>query len=318
MGAEFTLQERAALFALMADGAEDTVIKTDRNGFVLTATPTLDGLGVNLPGMLIGPHLRDLVAPSHARLLDQLHAETMAGQGSPDWHEFPGAHPARSDNWFALRMHPLRDPEGRSYGTICLIRSIADRKSLERKVFEAELTDPLTGLTNRMAFKAMLSHLAESRATGCLALFQIDWFMALNLRHGEMACDELLCAFAGLLRELTRREDILSRIGGDRFGVLMPRLDPQEAARLAEAVTDTVAALGHSRIIDAPGLTVSAGIASIAPTLDATLERAEMALFGARAKGRSRVEISASDGGHDTAQFRARNPIFLAFGRPRA
>ncbi|MFM5954965.1 MAG: GGDEF domain-containing protein [Novosphingobium sp.] len=295
MSVEFTLQERAALFGLVADGTSDIVIKCDRRGFVLTASPSLDGLGVNLPGLLIGPHLRDLVRRNHAPALEALHRATLAGRGNRDWHEFPGSSRDCALPWFAVRMRPLCDRDGGVYGTLSVLRSVTDRKSLEERLFTAELTDPLTRLTNRPAFKAMLEHLVASGARGCLALFDIDLFMTLNLRHGQAAGDDLLCAFAGLLRDLTRREDIISRIGGERFAVLMPQLSPDAAAEHCRPVVETLAGLGHVQMADSPPVTASVGVTPIAHSLDRTIKRAEISLFTAKAKGRSRVEVDGAD-----------------------
>jgi len=154
------------------------------------------------------------------------------------------------------------------------------------------MTDPLTRLTNRMAFVSMLEYMVCSKAGGTLALFDLDHFMTLNMRYGQSAGDEMLCAFSDLLRDIVRREDIISRIGSERFGVLLPGLDPEQACEVCQPVVDTLAVLGRPDQAECFGITASAGIAPISGTVDRTMKHAELALFAAKAKGRSRVECA--------------------------
>ena len=109
------------------------------------------------------------------------------------------------------------------------MRCIEERRSFESRLFAATMTDTLTGLTNRRAFVAMLRHLVAHGARGSVAMFDIDHFRALNLRHGQSAGDEVLAGFAQLLRTLTRPDDIISRVGGESFAVLMPDTTPEQA-----------------------------------------------------------------------------------------
>lgn len=287
MGLEFTLHERSALYGMLADNADDVIVKSDARGFVLSASPALACFGVELPAMLFGPHIRDLVSSKHATALEEQHAAVLAGQGQGQWQEYRGA----DGGWFEIRMSALRDERGRPYGVLSMMRSVTERKLLEERLFTAELTDPLTRLTNRVAFNAMLDYLIGSGAEGCLALFDLDHFMTLNMAYGHAAGDDLLRAFADLLGSMTRCDDILSRVGGERFAVLMPQIDALSARELCEPIIETLAALGRGAR-DCP-VTASCGITPIAGTLDQTIKRAELALFMAKAKGRSRVEIDS-------------------------
>jgi diguanylate cyclase (GGDEF)-like protein len=141
----------------------------------------------------------------------------------------------------------------------------------------------------------MLEHMVTGKSGGCLALFDLDHFMTLNMRYGQAAGDEMLVAFADLLRSLARCEDIISRIGAERFGLLLPGLSPDEAAALCQPIVETLAGLGRVALADGFCITTSAGVAPIDHSLDRTLKRAEVSLFMAKARGRSRVETSCDD-----------------------
>ena len=107
---------------------------------------------------------------------------------------------------------------------------------------EQAVRDGLTGLYNRRFFEETLGdHTAAARRYGrelSLVLFDLDRFKQVNDTHGHMAGDAVLRAFADGLRTCARRADILCRIGGDEFAVILPETGrpgaEQFAARIAE------------------------------------------------------------------------------------
>jgi GGDEF domain-containing protein len=169
--------------------------------------------------------------------------------------------------------------EGPADLALALRRSNEERRSLEDRLFVAAMTDPLTRLTNRDAFTRMLHHLAEARVRGHLALFDLDHFRSINLRHGHSGGDRVLVATARLMRALLGPDDIISRIGGGSFGVLLPD-------------SDEVRARSGCGLPSGLRLTASAGLARIAGSADMALRSAELALLAAKSHGRSRVECT--------------------------
>jgi diguanylate cyclase (GGDEF)-like protein/PAS domain S-box-containing protein len=292
MGVQLTPAEGFALYGLLAETGTDIILKTDRRGFVVHATPALELLGFALPDMLFGPHLAELAAPSHVDALRAEHAAVIAGRRSAQWTEFPARMADGRTAWFELQLRPLSGEQGRVYGALGVMRNVDERRALEERLFAAAMTDPLTGLTNRPAFQAMLGHLvSHSGADASVALFSIDHFKAINLRYGQQTGDTVLTAFADLLRAVLRGQDIISRVGNRRFAVLLPHTAPHEAALLCRRVLATLTDLGGGSGEDGLPVTASAGVARIGGTLDATVRRAELALFLARAKGGNRLEI---------------------------
>jgi diguanylate cyclase (GGDEF)-like protein len=290
MSVEFTLQERSALFGLLAENSTDIILKTDRRGFVLDGSSGIGRLGLTLPAMLFGPHLRDLFHPACGDLIAAEHDAVIERRANSGWLELPALLPDGGCHWREVQLSCLVDPVGRAYGSLVMSRCIAVRKSLEDRLFAAHYTDPLTRLTNRLAFVSMLDHLATRPDGGCLALFDLDRFAALNLRHGQGAGDDMLCATADLLRAMTRNEDTISRIDGERFGVLLPGLSVEESVEECRPIVETMAAAGAPAHAGEFPITVSVGVAAIDRSTDYTLKRAEIALCIAKAKGRSRVE----------------------------
>lgn len=291
MDMKFTLKERSALYRLLAETTNDIIIKTDRAGYILHASPAIQQLGFAMPAMLIGPHLIDLVHPARAHAIRAEHDAAIRGRQNAAWLEFPALTGAQEPCWFEIQIRSLRDGAGGIYGALSIMRNIDERKALEERLFAAELTDPLTGLTNRKAFMEMLRYIIGKRIGGYLAIFKIDHFKSINLRFGHRNGDRVLIAFADLRRQSLRREHIVSRIGGETLGVLMPGSCARQAEDACQGVIDILAQASREEFSGDLTLTASAGLAEIGTSLDGTIKRAEIALFLARAKGRNRLEL---------------------------
>lgn len=287
---DLTLTEGSVLCGLLAETERDIVIKVDREGFVVHASAAIERLGLDLDDMLIAPHLADLAEPAQAEKLRAFLEVVMRGGNATGWFEFAARMAAGETNWFTLQLRPLLDGEGQAYGAIGIMRSIEERRALEERLFTATLTDPLTGLANRRAFQMMLRHLIRKRQSGTLALFDIDHFRAINLRHGASAGDRVLAAFADFLRGALRHDHIVARIGGESFAVLLPGHDLAAAGDIAAAVLAALAQASPPRLSNEPRLSASVGLVGLRLSADDTLRRADLALLAAKGRGRGRIE----------------------------
>jgi diguanylate cyclase (GGDEF)-like protein len=181
-------------------------------------------------------------------------------------------------------------------GSVGLILLLAHRIA----VLDAERTtatelsrrDPLTGLWNRRAFDSRFLEdfsLAKrhSRPLSLLVL-DVDNFKAYNDAFGHPAGDELLQSVARLISGHMRDTDLVARIGGEEFAVVLPETDLAGALVLAERVREEVERLSHFR----RPVTVSIGVATLdRGTKDGAtlLKRADIALYRAKQEGRNRV-----------------------------
>ena len=289
MKTELTPQENGILHSVLAEDLEEIVLKTDYRGVITYASTDLAKLGVASAQNETG--IGELTTPEHARALETLHTSVVVGQPSSAPVEFPISGSGTGPRWFQLRIRALRDDKGDTYGALCVLRAVDERRRLEEELFAASLTEPLTGLTNRGAFISMLKHMTDQHMGGTLTLIDIDHLRAINLKQGLEAGDAVLRTCAEQLRRLTRPEDILSQIGGGSFTILQPGLTPDEAR---PACRDLLAALAKSTLQGEAGrftATASGGIARIGGSHENTIKRAELALFLAKAQGRNRAEI---------------------------
>lgn len=178
----------------------------------------------------------------------------------------------------------------------------AHRRALEltEELHRLATTDVLTGLPNRrqlmFALETEVRRAARSGRPLTLALLDIDHFKAINDTHGHPAGDAVLVAVAEVLREVTRGGDLLGRFGGEEFAVLMPETTLDQARLAAERLRKAIV----RRRMDYPDgsaghITVSTGVARLVgeEPLDRLVQRADAALYEAKAAGRNLVKLAA-------------------------
>jgi diguanylate cyclase (GGDEF)-like protein/PAS domain S-box-containing protein len=277
--------ECSALYRLVAASPTDLVVKTDRRGRIVHATPASASLGLAFAGDPVGRHLLELIHESYADIVLAEHCLALAGSRGSGWIELLAVTQDGGQQWMELKLGGVPGGDG----VLGIMRSIEDRRALENRLFVAAMTDGLTGLTNRSAFTRMLAHLVETGAPGHLALFDLDHFRTINLRHGHSGGDRVLVAFARLLRTLLRADDILSRIDGGTFGVLLPEASQREANAACGRVIEAMGEMGATAV-GGHRFSASAGVAPFVRSADRTLREAELALLAAKAHGRARVE----------------------------
>ncbi len=160
--------------------------------------------------------------------------------------------------------------------------------------------DPLTGVHNRRSLEYLGAHaiaMAARRGRGvALLLIDADHFKRVNDEHGHDAGDAALRALVGIVRGQARDEDVLGRLGGEEFVLLLPEADEAAAVALAERVRAAVAAapvdVGGARV----ALRVSIGVAAWAQGGDdwrGLLRNADRALYEAKRRGRDRVQAAS-------------------------
>lgn len=189
------------------------------------------------------------------------------------------------------------DDEGRPVGVIGVLTDISDRKAMERELRRLAITDPLTGAFNRRHFLATAdTELERALRYGnplTLLMLDVDFFKAINDNHGHAMGDEALRRLVETLRKALRDIDIIGRLGGEEFAVLLPETGLAGALITAERLRAQVAnlrlALPEGGLLD---FTVSIGIA--APhgedsSVEAVLAAADKALYLAKEQGRNRV-----------------------------
>ncbi|WP_247875490.1 diguanylate cyclase [Azospirillum sp. TSH100] len=180
-----------------------------------------------------------------------------------------------------------------------VLRDIRERKLQEERLWQLANLDPLTGLLNRRAFMERGAALLEegwrlSRPVSVL-MVDADHFKAVNDGFGHQAGDDVLRTLADILKSAVRGGDLIGRLGGEEFAIILPGADGADADRIAERL------LADVRQAQVPvagrmlAITVSIGISVTRrrSTLDDLLAAADRALYAAKTAGRDRRAMAA-------------------------
>jgi diguanylate cyclase (GGDEF)-like protein len=194
----------------------------------------------------------------------------------------------------------LRGGVNQYLGRVWFFRDISERRKNEARLRELARRDSLTGVSNRgHLFDRAADELLRARRYRrplTVLMLDLDHFKLINDQHGHAAGDRVLRVACRRWIQLLRSMDLLGRIGGEEFAVLMPETD-LEAGR---AAADRLRAAVADRPISARGVqihcTVSAGITVLRDddkSVEEALRRADTALYRAKEAGRNRVETDS-------------------------
>jgi diguanylate cyclase (GGDEF)-like protein len=183
-----------------------------------------------------------------------------------------------------------------NYASIALEREAYYSLSEELKTIS--MTDSLTGLFNRRYFLQRLMEEVErvKRHNECFVIFivDIDNFKAFNDKYGHLAGDEILKSTSRSLREAVRAIDVVSRIGGEEFGVILPRTNKEDSFIIADRIRKSVERLRlpEEKFAIKEGLTVSIGMSEYpydAENAEELIHNADKAMYLAKSLGKNKV-----------------------------
>ena len=292
-------QSQAWVESLAADITDYALTALDRDGRVQSWNPSVGRVtgfdaqhSVGQPYALFYP----ATSLSATRLHDRLHEAIRDGWCLDEgWlHRADGTR-----FWGSCLIAPLSAAEqpladGPAFSLI--IRDLSDRKDAHQALHQAVSCDHLTGIANRRAFfEAANCELQRWQRTPrplSLVLLDADHFKAINDRHGHAAGDSVLRHLAATMGKTLRGMDLVARVGGEEFAILLPESDADGARAFATRLCQMIAA----QTVDVDGVairvTVSAGTATMDASIDSIdllMKRADTAMYAAKASGRNRV-----------------------------
>jgi len=230
---------------------------------------------------------------------------------------------------------PLTDPHGKRFGTLCVasedarefsaadlqlltafggvvsndicVRSAAhyavgDLLRLEQEkceLFELATIDPLTKALNRRSFEKFanreFARFLREKTYFTTLMLDIDHFKRVNDEHGHAVGDQVIAKFVSVITKCVRQEDLVGRLGGEEFGILMPYSTVPELKLRAEAIRQRIAAApcsyaGEDIQVSA---SIGVGIAHARDSVSSVLSRADNALYEAKDQGRDRIVVTA-------------------------
>ncbi|WP_176473138.1 sensor domain-containing diguanylate cyclase [Sphingomonas lenta] len=289
------LRESEARYRLLADNSTDIVLNLDVDGTIRYASPSIAQLGGFTPESVLGRNAVELVLPEHRAEVTRAHLAALEDPDSTVAVEYRAATASGEVRWFETHTRGFRNGLGEVTGVVSAIRDISQRKAVEGELSRAAATDPLTGLANRRVFDAALDRVLGAGGRACVAVVDLDHFKQVNDRFGHEAGDRVLARFAELARGSLRDGDLVARLGGEEFGVLLPSADVERAQAVCERLRLLVAATGFPAGRAVLRVTASIGLAEVAPgaTRADVMRAADEALYRAKAEGRDRLRLAA-------------------------
>ncbi len=299
--AESARQRSEAHYRLLFEAAADAIFLHDPEGHFLDVNEVAcRRLGYTRHELLdMSPH--ELDAEEFAEQVGE-RIRRLREEGSLT---FESAHRTRNGAVLPVEIHAkLLDFDGRPV-VLSIARDITDRKRLEQALMREATTDPLTGIRNRRQFFAeaereMGRAVRYGRPLAVLML-DLDRFKRVNDRYGHHAGDAVLLGCVQACQQSLRDTDILGRLGGEEFAVVLLETDLDDALAAAERLRRAVAEMAVPFGGQDLRCTVSIGLALHGPgdtAFDDILRRADGALYAAKEAGRNRVMLArAANGG---------------------
>ena len=277
------------------------IIVCDPDGFVEYLNPMAEALTqyarAEAVGRPLGEVLRIMDELSR-RMVDSACFWSQAGCrfGPEDHHVVIGRDGTRIP--VQETASPIRDPAGQCLGAVIVLRDVSASRQLARRLSYEASHDPLTGLPNRAEFNRLLQQaIDDARQEGhrhALCYVDLDNFKPVNDQSGHAAGDELLRQLCARLKASLRQEDVLGRLGGDEFGVLLPHCDLKAAQRIAEGLRAAAESFRLCWDGVVHQVTTSIGVAPITADsgdFEAVRAAADEACYQAKQAGRNRVRV---------------------------
>ncbi|MCL1861043.1 MAG: diguanylate cyclase [Proteobacteria bacterium] len=196
-----------------------------------------------------------------------------------------------------VAVTPIFEQEQRN-GAVIVFHDITEQRNRQEALLRLATTDSLTGASNRRHFLDQLdAELARQRRHGgqtSILMTDLDFFKHINDEYGHATGDAVLSHFVHIVRQTVRRSDIIGRLGGEEFAILLPGDGTKGARELAERLRRAF----ESNPVKVDNIditcTVSIGISDLRAddmTADAPLRRADEALYAAKEAGRNRTVL---------------------------
>ena len=307
LDAESAQELTGALFSHVHAG----VFFCSPQGVINQVNPGYTQLLGHTEALSVGRNWQELLLPEQTELYQRIMGALMC-DGQWDGH----ASLQRADSSSVMTRFSacsIMDSQNRLKQVLCILQDVSEQKKAEQTLTQLTQYDPLTGLLNRNSFLQKLNTaLANTGAERSLILlhFGIDRLKTINDTLGHAMGDQVLRTVTQRVRSILRENDVLARLSGDEFAVLLPvNYDITRAASMAPALSEKVLNVLRQPVPLDGGemhmkVTASLGVA-LAPrdgdNSDTLMQATDMALHGAKRAGRDRALIYTPALGHEAA-----------------
>lgn len=209
-----------------------------------------------------------------------------------------------------ISLSPVLGPDNEIQYVVLQVQDITESHTLNSKLEYQASYDELTGLMNRRAFNREVEvawdDAGNNKNLSFLLFMDLDQFKVINDTSGHAAGDQLLCRVSEIIKDCVRSDDLVCRLGGDEFGVVLKHCPADIAKRIAETIRADIDSLRFAWGKETYRVGVSIGVVALDPSLGDVNEiqqLADAACYAAKEAGRNCVEIVA-EGRSDARRHR--------------
>ena len=278
------LRQREQLLTTLADALPSGVLHLDRHRTVVYSNTQLQHLTGVAPSSVIDRYVNAL-APADRGSFTRALEDVLDHRVGVELEANFCSGIRRRQRRCAITIRPLTTSEGDQMGAVICIDDITEAFVLRRELERRATTDELTGCLNRSAVIEALEHTLGALRSGmfgvAVVFVDLDGFKEVNDTFGHIAGDHLLAHAAELLRSATRPGDVIGRLGGDEFLIVLPNVADGEIARervqqLTDALTTPLEVVAGVPIYirASTGIAWSSGQHVVADALIAAADRA--------------------------------------------
>jgi diguanylate cyclase (GGDEF)-like protein/PAS domain S-box-containing protein len=276
--AEKALQESEARYRQIIETAQEGIwIIDSKNRTTFVNHKMAEMLGCSIEEMLGAPifdFMDDDAKVSATEFADRRR------RGIAEQQDFKFKRKDDSVLWAIVSSTSLFDEKGKYFGALAMVTDITSRKQVEGMLLHFSTHDSLTGLYNRAYFDEEIARLEQARDFPvCIVIADIDDLKRTNDRHGHASGDELLRQTAQSLSCAFRREDIIARIGGDEFAVLLPNANEEGVQKILSRIKDNVQAYNAIHPEIPLKLSLGTSIVETGNSLTAAIKQADEKMY---------------------------------------
>lgn len=289
------MKESEEKFRLLFETANDAIFLMDKNVFIDCNRKALEMFGcvkeqiIGKSPVALSPERQPDGELSKDKALQKIEA---ALNGKPQFFEWVHVKCDGTRFYTEVSLNAFHVKEKKLIQAI--VRDVTERKRMQEELRLLSITDPLTGVYNRRYFiqklKEEIDRAKRTNRSFSLIMLDIDYFKNINDRFGHSTGDFVLKTLTEMLKNSIRRIDIFARWGGEEFVILLPETPKRNAVHVAEKLRHL---LSGTNIPGVGTITASFGISEYhsGDKIDSLIQRADDAMYRAKAAGRNRVEV---------------------------
>ena len=289
------LETSPDIYRSLVEGSTELIVMLDAGGRIAFVNQASEEILGYAPSELIGRSYEEFVDPADVDVAAHAFAQVRAGRPRVR-QEVAARHKDGHTVHLFFNGRPTKGEDGDIRGVVAVVSDITELRAARDRLAALANEDDLTGLPNRRRFLLELEqHLAErgEESGGVVLMLDVDGLKYVNDLHGHAAGDRFIVELGRRMYEAVAEDDVLARLRGDEFAVLMADATPDQAV---ERVEELLRSVSTREFPVGPGVAATASVGGLllrpGITADEVLREADAALYEAKRRGGNRAVIA--------------------------